>query len=584
MIDLVRRTDRGAGAAPGVALSRDAGAERLIAAGRVVLVAVTLTAAWFDSGVRPAADFPTLLVGVGLLYAVAVAALTWRPDATAPGVPLAVHLVDLVLFSALVAVHGSTSPFYLYYLFLILAGALRWQAKGVVATGVATALAFIALALYDAAFGRLADFDLVRFAMRLGYFAVATLLLAYLVRHQHDVHADLARLASPWPGVSANDRRGFLAATLEHVARLSGAARVVLACEEHDEPAVEIVEWAGGRVEIDRIRSSPAASLLDPALAHASFHCHHAAASPNVVLVRGAAGMVRWTGEAFDPALRARLRARRVLSCPLALEPPGRVFLLDGPFDSADDLLFAEALARLLAARLDRQRLAQQLHDAAVREARARYSRELHDGVLQSLTGWRLAIEDVGRRIHSTDPAAAGRLDDLRRQMSADQRELRQLVGRDANRHEVEPADFNLTARLHAIADRFAKDWGLSVELDLSRLHARVPPAMAHDICRLAHEGLSNAARHARTSLVRLALAASGSGVSLSIQDRGRGFPFRGRYDLDTLRRQQLGPSTLLDRVSALGGSLVLESTDSGSRLDIVLPDAGERRRDEYAS
>lgn len=55
---------------------------------------------------------------------------------------------------------------------------------------------------------------------------------------------------------------------------------------------------------------------------------------------------------------------------------------------------------------------------------------------------------------------------------------------------------------------------------------------------------------------------------------RWRGAPlrFRGYYDHAALISLKLGPKTLKERIASLGGSLAINSTDSGARLEITLP------------
>ena len=59
---------------------------------------------------------------------------------------------------------------------------------------------------------------------------------------------------------------------------------------------------------------------------------------------------------------------------------------------------------------------------------------------------------------------------------------------------------------------------------------------------------------------------------SLSVADNGRGFRFHGTYDHATLTEMKLGPVVLKERIASLRGSLAINSTESGARLDITLP------------
>ncbi len=81
-----------------------------------------------------------------------------------------------------------------------------------------------------------------------------------------------------------------------------------------------------------------------------------------------------------------------------------------------------------------------------------------------------------------------------------------------------------------------------------------------------------NAARHADASAIGVVVEAGEGGLQLEIVDDGRGFPFRGTYDLNALNEMNRGPLTLKERVAELRGDLRLKSLETGSELSIRLP------------
>ena len=88
----------------------------------------------------------------------------------------------------------------------------------------------------------------------------------------------------------------------------------------------------------------------------------------------------------------------------------------------------------------------------------------------------------------------------------------------------------------------------------------------------MVRESLANAARHGGAAHVEVEIAAAGDGLAVRVTDDGRGFPFSGRYDLAELERRDMGPRTMRARIAALGGDLVIESSNQGSRLEMKLP------------
>jgi len=55
------------------------------------------------------------------------------------------------------------------------------------------------------------------------------------------------------------------------------------------------------------------------------------------------------------------------------------------------------------------------------------------------------------------------------------------------------------------------------------------------------------------------------------VSDDGRSFPFRGHYDHAALLANDASPRSLLDRVESLGGRMSIDSSDSGSKVEVRL-------------
>ncbi len=60
------------------------------------------------------------------------------------------------------------------------------------------------------------------------------------------------------------------------------------------------------------------------------------------------------------------------------------------------------------------------------------------------------------------------------------------------------------------------------------------------------------------------------------VNDDGHGFPFSGRLSIAELDGIRGGPAVIKERVRAVGGDMVIESTPGqGSRLEITIPQKG---------
>jgi two-component system NarL family sensor kinase len=122
-------------------------------------------------------------------------------------------------------------------------------------------------------------------------------------------------------------------------------------------------------------------------------------------------------------------------------------------------------------------------------------------------------------------------------------------------------------------AERVANQWDIRVDLEIQPDIPPVPHRTAHEVTRMVQESLVNAVRHGAATEVRLALTADANELRLAISYEGRGFAgLQGRHDLASLKQMKAGPRTLQERVSALGGSVVIDSHAGGAAVMIAVP------------
>jgi signal transduction histidine kinase len=488
-------------------------------------------------------------------------------------VRLATHVVDLLAFTVFVMLTDGppTSPFFVYFVFSILCGTLRWGWRGTAWTAVVSLTAVMAVGLWS---GYLLDDErLNRFIIRCVYLMVLAGMLGYLGAYEQQLRGEIGRLAA-WPRAARGEFRDVVRGILEHAAQVFNAPRVLMVWEEPEEPWVNMASWSRDGFDWHREGPGRFEPLVAPEMAVGTFFCLDAgAARPRVVHAAPAGSFRRWRGTPVHAGVRARYGMQAVLSLPFGGElNEGRLFFLDKTRMNADDVLLARVVAQQVATRLDHCYLDQQLQHAAVMEERIRFARDLHDGLLQSLTGTALQLEMVGRLLRDDPEAALGRLEEVKRLIVAEQRNLRSYI------RELKPAALlaskpsSLEATLRNLADRIERQWGLRVELRSGALPGCEAAGLAHDISHLVHEALVNAARHGAASGARVTIDEHGGHVTIVVADNGRGFPFRGRYGLGELQALAVGPLTLKERIAALGGSLDIESSEAGARLTIALP------------
>jgi signal transduction histidine kinase len=549
--------------------------ERLIVTGRVVLAAFSLVAIWLDplTPSKHTGTAYTVLVAY-LAYALLLTPVVWRADRALAAVGLVTHVVDLPAFALLMYfTEGPTSPFFIYVTFALLCGALRWQWPGTLWTAIAALAMFGGMGAYASYWLHDPDFETNRFVIRGSYLVVVAIMLGYLSAHEHRVRSDIVQLAA-WPRYLPDALDARVHADLRTASEILAVPRVLMVWEEADEPWTCVAASLGDQFQCSRESPDALQPLVPEPLSAAGFLCRDASARRPGVSYTSAAGLGRWRGLPLHPALQSRFDIRSVFSTPMdGQHVQGRLFFLDKNDVMLDDLTLAQIVARQVASDLDQLHVQAQLTQAAATEERIRLARDLHDGVLQSLTGTALQLEAARRASQDGSGAVVSRLDEIQELIKAEQRRLRSFI------QQLKPArgsavqlDAELDAGLADLPPRIAQQWGLRVTVRVEEIPRSVPPSLAREVYLLVQEAVVNAARHARASSVQVTLAADGQWVRITVTDDGGGFPFTGRYALAELAQRRIGPVSLRERVAALGGEMTVDSRPTGSRVEMAVP------------
>ncbi len=563
-------TDR---AAPSVALPRIRG-ERLIATGRLVLAGFSLLAVRLEPTV-PARNAAVIyvLLGVLLAYALVLAAVAWLSTAPPQRLELPVHVADLGLFTLLVFFsEGTGSPFFVYFTFALVAATLRWRWRGALWTALAALLAFNASVFQLAFIAHDPAFELNRYIIRTVSLAVLGGLLVYVGSYEGRLFAEVGGLAA-WPRAVTAEPETVVAGVLDAAARSLDVPRTLLLWEDPDEPWVDITLRAGGRLQTWRDDLGGAYPWVAEPLAEVSFVCPDVTAAAPVSLWLGDDRLHQWRGAPLHQDLQQRFDVHAVLCLRLKGSLlDARLLALDRSGMTADDLFFGEAVARQATASLDHVLLLRRVREGATAEERVRLSRDLHDGLLQALGGTALKLKALEPQL-AQSPEAQRQLAGIRQLLSDEQRDLRLFVEELAPLGALaEGGPPGFEALIGELVRRIERGWEVRVDLHLAPGTAAIAPPVAREIGHIVREALANAARHGRASAVRLDIEPQDGALLVVVADNGRGFGFRGRLTHAELVARQLGPVRLRERVSALGGTLDIDSTDAGARLDIRLP------------
>jgi signal transduction histidine kinase len=251
--------------------------------------------------------------------------------------------------------------------------------------------------------------------------------------------------------------------------------------------------------------------------------------------------------------------------------PAGRIFLVNGkrPFERPD-LAWLERIARHVSPALENIFLLRHIRARAIEGERSRISRDLHDGILQTLLSIEIQIDVLKRKVASSPEQVQASLGNLQQTVKNEGAELRHMVT-DLRPLRVQSAD--LYDLMRGFAERFRNESTLFLDLliDSAELHA--PDRVCREIFQIYREALNNIKKHAKASHVVVKLSQDDSRIVLVVDDNGEGFSFAGKFTGDELDRLRLGPISIKERTRTVGGVLTVESNPGhGARLTVEVP------------
>ena len=261
----------------------------------------------------------------------------------------------------------------------------------------------------------------------------------------------------------------------------------------------------------------------------------------------------------------------------------GLVVLLRRPTSDApasdDNLSFIATICNQLGVTVENATLWESLtHKEAVRarllanavtaqeQERERISRELHDETGQALTALLVQLRVFE---HLSDrQAILAHAAELRKLVLDTLEEVRRLA-RDLRPGTLDELGLMPTIEWHVRT--FTRNTNLHVTLEAATSEGfRLPVYTELALYRVVQEALTNAARHASATHVRIRLEEQGSALRLSICDDGCGFDVNAVMSAE---ERGLGLHGIQERVELIGGTLVLESAiGRGTCLRVSVP------------
>lgn len=523
---------------------------RVIALARAVMAAVFLLAIWVDPAQPALAVRPTYaLLGAYLALAIGITAVTWNNWWLDARLAAPAHFVDILMFTILVlASDGYTSPFFVFFVFLILSAAIRWGWRETALTAGAVTLMFVMAGLAAGA-SQDTHLDLQRFIIRSGNLVVLSGILIWFGINQG--FSTLGSLKDDLLGDLSPDETA-LESAISRAARRTSAKSALLIWRWSDSGEGTILHLAHGKIATVALQAppkrTPSQTFLFDAVRNRAF-----TRSPD-------RRMQFSTADRFvDIGLATSFDMDEGLGIPIRTDA-GRGLLLLCTIKAlcTDHVEFGDALARAVSTHIQRHALLVAEKAGAGARARLSLARDLHDSIVQFLAGATFRIEAIKRSMKNGDRPER-ELQDLKELLLQEQQELRSAIG--ALRSDVIMLP-RLAADLESLCERLARQWDIRCHFRADVPNQLVPMRLHLDAHQLIRESVANAVRHAKAKRIDVDVSADEENLRLDIGNDGT----------RNVRLKEGSPWSLRERVDEADGTLMLASRETGTSVTITLP------------
>jgi PAS domain S-box-containing protein len=198
-------------------------------------------------------------------------------------------------------------------------------------------------------------------------------------------------------------------------------------------------------------------------------------------------------------------------------------------------------------------------------EERRSIARELHDSVGQLLAAVTMNLASARSEAAKFNSPLTAMLDDSSVMVAQVSREIRTIS------HLLHPPLLDVAGLCSAIrwyVDGFADRSRIKVDLDLASDPGRLSTDAEIAIFRVVQECLTNVYRHSGSDSCAIKLERRQDVLRLEVRDSGRGMPKSG----NGTRHSGFGLRGMEERLRQLGGTLKIDSSDSGTTIVAALP------------
>jgi signal transduction histidine kinase len=213
---------------------------------------------------------------------------------------------------------------------------------------------------------------------------------------------------------------------------------------------------------------------------------------------------------------------------------------------------------------MDNARLHEQVQRLAVFDERERISKDLHDGIIQSIYAVGLSLEDVPELMDEDPSEVVRRVERAIDSLHLAIRDIRNFIF--GLRPEL-LSGTTFSAGLVAIVEEFRYNSMVDVELMLEAVEPEPTLDATAHLLGIVNEALSNVARHSGASRALVTAVTDRDALRLSVTDNGHGF--------EPATATSLGHQGLVNmrsRAADIGATMEIDSGAAGTTVRVILP------------
>lgn len=198
-------------------------------------------------------------------------------------------------------------------------------------------------------------------------------------------------------------------------------------------------------------------------------------------------------------------------------------------------------------------------------EERASMAREIHDELGQQLTGLKIDISWLVKKLASDDNSIIMRTNDILSRLDETIKTVRKIAT------ELRPSlldDVGLVGALEWQSQEFEKRSGIKTQFQSNLHESQIPDNVSIALFRIFQESLTNVARHSGGTQVISSLTQKDRNMVLVISDNGNGF------DIKRIKaKKTLGLLGMKERVLMIGGNYDISSRPGqGTIVSVSVP------------